>query len=257
MWAATVLTLFPELFPGPLAASLSGKAMQQGIWSLRTVDIRDFGLGRHRSVDDTPFGGGAGMVLRADVVTPAIDAVRNDSPTGCPLIYLSPRGHALTQQRVRALANGPGVILLCGRFEGLDQRVVELRGMEEISVGDFVLSGGEIPAMALIDACVRLLPNVLGSADSAGEESFEQDLLEYPHYTKPRVFEQLEIPPVLISGNHREIADWRRREAEKLTQERRPDLWALYEKRCRSAKTPGSQENTRRAGGKDEPDSDA
>src|SRR5205823_2787138 len=160
--------------------------------------------------------------LRADVAAPAIDAVQNDSPAGRPLIYLSPRGHPLTQQRVRALANAPGVILLCGRFEGLDQRAVELRGVEEISVGDFVLSGGEIPAMALLEACVRLLPGVLGSADSAGEESFEQGLLEYPHYTKPRVFEQLEIPPVLISGNHREIADWRRREAERLTQERRP-----------------------------------
>ena len=256
MWPATVLTLFPELFPGPLAASLSGKALEQGIWSIRTIDIRDFGLGRHRSVDDTPFGGGAGMVLRPDVVAAAIDAVRGDAPRGRPLIYLSPRGCPLTQQRVRQLAQGPGVILLCGRFEGLDQRAIDLRGMEEISVGDYVLSGGEIPAMALLDACIRLLPGVLGSANSAGEESFEHDLLEYPQYTKPRIFEEFEVPAVLISGNHGEIAEWRRREAERLTCKRRPDLWALYENRQRSAKTPGSQEDPRRPGGKDEPDSD-
>ena len=256
MWSATVLTLFPELFPGPLAASLSGKALEQEVWSLRTVDIRDFGVGRHRSVDDTPFGGGAGMVLRADVAVAAIDSVRADPPAGRPLIYLSPCGRPLIQERVRQLAKAPGVILLCGRFEGLDQRAIELRGLEEISIGDFVLAGGEIPALALLDACVRLRPGVLGSADSAGDESFEHGLLEYPHYTKPRVFERLEIPSVLISGNHREIAEWRRRESERLTRARRPDLWALYENRQRSAKTPGSQENSRRTGGKDEPDSD-
>jgi tRNA (guanine37-N1)-methyltransferase len=257
MWLATIVTLFPEMFPGPLSASLSGKALDQGVWSLRTVDIRDFGLGRHRSVDDTPFGGGAGMVLRPDVVAAAIDAARCDPPAGRPLIYLSPRGCPLTQQRVRQLAEGPGVILLCGRFEGLDQRAIELRALEEISIGDFVLSGGEIPAMALLDACIRLRPGVLGSADSAGEESFEHGLLEYPHYTKPRLFEQLEIPSVLLSGNHRQITEWRRHEAERLTRDRRPDLWALYEKRRRSAKTPGSQKNPRRTGGKDEPDPDA
>jgi tRNA (guanine37-N1)-methyltransferase len=256
MWSATVLTLFPDLFPGPLAASLSGKALVQGLWTLDALDIRDFGIGRHRSVDDTPFGGGAGMVLRADVAAAAIDAARAKAPQS-PLVYLSPRGIPLTQKRVRQLAAGPGVILFCGRFEALDERAIASRGLEEISVGDYVLSGGEIPAMALIDACVRLLPGVMGSAASAAEESFETGLLEYPQYTKPRIFERHGIPAVLTSGNHAAIADWRQREAERLTRERRPDLWAPYEKRQRSAKTPGSQEYPRRAGGKDEPDSDA
>jgi tRNA (guanine37-N1)-methyltransferase len=257
MWRATVLTLFPELFPGPLAASLSGKALKQAIWSLNAVNLRDFGIGRHRSVDDTPFGGGAGMVLRADVAAAAIDAVKAQMPLQCPLIYLSPRGSRLTQKRVRELSAGPGVILFCGRFEALDERVVVSRGMEEISIGDFVLSGGEIPAMGLIDACVRLLPGVLGSAVSADDESFENGLLEYPQYTKPRIFEQHEVPAVLASGNHAAISEWRQGEAERLTRERRPDLLAPYENPRRSGKTPGPQEYPRRTGGKNEPDSDA
>ncbi len=241
MWPVRVLTLFPELFPGPLSASLSGKALEQGIWSLEALDLREFGIGRHHSVDDTPFGGGAGMVLRADVAAAAIDAARAKAPPRCPLIYLSPRGIPLTQKRVRELGSGPGLILFCGRFEALDERAIASRGMEEISLGDFILSGGEIPAMALIDACVRLLPGVMGSAISAGEESFENGLLEYPQYTKPRVFEEREIPAVLTSGNHAAIAEWRQQESERLTRERRPDLWAPYEKRQRSGKTPGSQ----------------
>ncbi len=241
-WAATVLTLFPELFPGPLAASLGGTALQQGLWSLKALNIRDFGIGRHRAVDDSPAGGGAGMVLRADVLAAAIDSVRQpDDPR--PLIYLSPRGNPLTQQRVKELASGPGLVLVCGRFEGVDERVIAARGMEEISVGDFVLSGGEIPAMALLDACVRLLPGVMGSVASMAEESFEQGLLEYPHYTRPRVFEGQEIPAVLTGGNHAEIAAWRRQEAELLTRQRRPDLWTLYENRQHSARRPGSHTN--------------
>lgn len=255
-WAATVLTLFPELFPGPLAASLTGTALQQGLWSLETFNIRDFGIGRHRAVDDTPAGGGAGMVLRADVLAAAIDSARRLDDQR-PLICLSPRGKPLTQRRVKELSSGPGVILVCGRFEGMDERVIAARGMEEISVGDFVLSGGEIPAMALLEACVRLLPGVMGSAASAAEESFEQGLLEYPHYTRPRVFEGQEIPAVLASGNHAEIAAWRRQEAELLTKQRRPDLWTLYENQRHSARRPGSHATSRRTGGEHESDSDA
>jgi tRNA (guanine37-N1)-methyltransferase len=254
MWAATVLTLFPELFPGPVGASLAGKALEQAIWALNVINIRDFGIGGHRAVDDTPAGGGAGMVLRADVAATAIDAARASAPAACPLIYLSARGKPLTQARVRELASGPGVVLFCGRFEGLDERVIASRQMEEIAVGDFVLAGGEIPAMALLDACVRLLPGVMGSADSAAEESFETGLLEYPHYTRPREFEGQEIPAVLMGGNHREIADWRLGEAERVTRQRRPDLWALYEKQAQSARKPGSQEQSRATGGNDEPD---
>ena len=257
MWAATVLTLFPELFPGPLGASLSGKALEQGIWTLQTINIRDFGIGRHRTVDDTPAGGGAGMVLRPDVAVAAIDEARARAPAACPLIYLSPRGIPLTQRKVRELSGGPGVILFCGRFEGLDERAIASRQMEEISAGDFVVSGGEIPAMALLEACIRLLPGVMGSSASAGEESFEAGLLEYPHYTRPREFEGREIPGVLNSGNHQAIADWRLREAERVTRQRRPDLWALYEKRQQSARKPGSQEQSRATGGDDEPDRDA
>ena len=254
MWAATVLTLFPELFPGPLGASLTGKALEQQLWSLEPIDLRSFGAGRHRAVDDTPSGGGAGMVLRADVAAMAIDLVRSLAPAGRPLIYLSPRGVPLNQQRVRQLASGPGVILFCGRFEGLDERVIALRQMEEISVGDFVLAGGEIPVMALLEACVRLLPGVMGSADSASRESFEDGLLEYPHYTRPRVFEDCEIPEILNSGNHRAIEEWRLQEAKRLTRERRPDLWALYEKHGRSARTRRSQGKSRRTGEEHEPD---
>jgi tRNA (guanine37-N1)-methyltransferase len=215
------------MFPGPLGISLLGKAQANQLWSLDVRDIRDHGLGKHRTVDDTPAGGGPGMVMRADVAAAAIDAVeRHDRP----LIYLSPRGLPLTQARVRALAAGPGAVLLCGRFEGLDQRAIEARQMEEVSLGDFVLAGGEIAAMALIEACVRLLPGVLGDHASAAEESFAAGLLEYPHYTRPQEFEGRAIPEVLTGGNHSEISKFRIRQAEALTKARRPDLWTLYEK---------------------------
>ncbi|HEY3779128.1 MAG TPA: tRNA (guanosine(37)-N1)-methyltransferase TrmD [Rhizomicrobium sp.] len=227
-WKATVLTLFPAMFPGPLDASLIGQARERGIWLLEVRDIRDHGIGRHRSVDDTPAGGGPGMVMRADVAAAALDAARVANPEAIAL-YLSPRGAQLDQARVRALAASPGVLLLCGRFEGLDQRVLEARQIEEVSLGDFVLAGGEIAAMALIEACVRLLPGVLGCEASGAQESFEAGLLEYPHYTRPAEFEGREIPPVLLSGHHEAIARWRREQAETLTKARRPDLWALYE----------------------------
>ena len=240
MWRASVLTLFPEMFPGPLGVSLIGKALNEGVWTLDIRDIRESGMGRHRAVDDTPSGGGPGMVMRADVAAAAIDAARTAEPASRPLIYLSPRGGPLTQARVREFAAGPGIILFCGRFEGLDERVIEARGMEEISIGDFVLSGGEIAACALIEAAVRLLPGVMGAEASKAEESFEQGLLEYPQYTRPQSFEGREIPPVLNSGNHAEIARWRRGQSERLTRERRPDLRTLYEKPARSAKRPAS-----------------
>ena len=224
-WRATVVTLFPELFPGPIAASLAGEALKRGLWSLDTVALRDFGIGRHRQVDDTPAGGGAGMVLRADVVAAALDAARATAPD-TPAVYLSPRGEPLTQALVGDLAAAPGVILLAGRFEGLDQRVIEARALREVSIGDYVLSGGELAAMVLIDAVVRLLPGVVGKAASLAEESFEAGLLEYPHYTRPRDWEGLAIPEVLLSGDHKRIAEWRRTESERLTRERRPDLWA-------------------------------
>jgi len=227
-WGATVLTLFPEMFPGPLGISLLGKALQKSLWSLEVRDIRDHGIGRHAKVDDTPAGGGPGMVMRADVALAAIDAVQLKNR---PLIYLSPRGLPLTQKRVGELAAGPGAILLCGRFEGLDQRAIEARDIEEISLGDFVLAGGEIAAMALIEACVRLIPGVLGDAQSPAEESFSHGLLEYPQYTRPQTVEDRAIPEVLNNGNHKEIAKWRRARAEELTRLRRPDLWTLYEKK--------------------------
>jgi tRNA (guanine37-N1)-methyltransferase len=226
-WSATVLTLFPEMFPGPLGTSLLGKAMTNDLWSLEVRDIRDHGLGKHRTVDDTPAGGGPGMVMRADVAAAAIDAVDRGAR---PLIYLSPRGAPLTQARVRALASGPGAVLLCGRFEGLDERVIEARQIEEISLGDFVLAGGEIAAMALIEASVRLIPGVLGDHASTEEESFAAGLLEYPQFTRPQSFEDRSIPDVLTQGNHKEIAKWRGARAEELTKSRRPDLWTLYEK---------------------------
>ena len=222
-WQATILTLFPEMFPGPLQASLAGQALAAKIWSFETIQIRDFGLGKHAQVDESPAGGGAGMVLRADVLGPAIDQARALSPSA-PLIYLSPRGEPLTQGLVRAFANGPGVTLLAGRFEGIDERIIEARNLREISIGDYVLSGGEIAAMVLIDACVRLLPGVLGGADSLSHESFEDGLLEYPQFTKPREWQGLSIPDVLLSGDHKKIAAWRRAEAERITRERRPDL---------------------------------
>ena len=226
-WQATILTLFPEMFPGPLGASLLGKAREKNLWSLETRDIREHGLGKHRQVDDTPSGGGPGMVMRADVACASIDAVQRSDR---PLIYLSPRGTPLTQARVRALADGLGAILLCGRFEGLDQRAIEARNLEEISLGDFVLAGGEIAAMALIEACVRLIPGVLGAGASPTEESFENGLLEYPQFTRPQSFEGHDIPAVLAGGNHAEIARWRKAQSEALTRARRPDLWTHYEK---------------------------
>ncbi|HEY1245228.1 MAG TPA: tRNA (guanosine(37)-N1)-methyltransferase TrmD [Hyphomicrobiaceae bacterium] len=222
-----MVTLFPELFPGPLGASLAGDALKRGLWGLDTVALRDFGLGRHRQVDDTPAGGGAGMVLRADVVAAAIDAARVRAP-GTPAIYLSPRGELLTQALARELAAVPGVILLAGRFEGLDERVIDARRLREVSIGDYVLSGGELAAMVLIDAVVRLLPGVVGAPASLAEESFESGLLEYPHYTRPREWEGRSMPEVLLSGDHKKIAQWRRAESECLTRERRPDLWARH-----------------------------
>ena len=220
---ATVLTLYPEMFPGPLGVSLSGKALASGIWSLEAKNIRDHGIGAHRAVDDTPAGGGAGMVMRADVLAAAIDAdaVTNDFR---PRILMSPRGKPLTQSRVRKLAKGPGALIVCGRFEGVDERVIESRNLEEVSIGDYVLSGGEPAALVLLDAIVRLLPGVMGAAGSATEESFEQDLLEYPHYTRPQEFEGRLIPEILNSGHHGKIAEWRQAEAERLTRGRRPDL---------------------------------
>ncbi|HEX5779146.1 MAG TPA: tRNA (guanosine(37)-N1)-methyltransferase TrmD [Xanthobacteraceae bacterium] len=224
-WRATVLTIFPELFPGPLGASLAGKALAAGVWSCEAVDIRNFGEGKHRSVDDTPAGGGPGMVMRADVLARAIDSVsqRDDSR---PKLLLSPRGKPLDQVRVRQLAAGPGVVLLAARFEGVDERLIEARRLEEVSIGDYVLSGGEIAAHALIDACVRLLPGVMGKEASGAEESFEAGLLEYPQYTRPQEFEGRGIPEILVSGDHAKVKAWRRAEAERLTRERRPDLWA-------------------------------
>jgi tRNA (guanine37-N1)-methyltransferase len=241
MWRATVLTLFPELFPGPLGASLIGKALNERLWDLEIRDIRVHGLGRHRTVDETPSGGGPGMVMRADVAVSAIDAALAGDAPPRPLIHLSPRGKPLDQSRVRELSEGPGVVLFCCRFEGLDERAIEARKMEEISLGDFVLAGGEIAAMALLESCVRLLPGVMGSEASQNEESFDRGLLEYPHYTRPQIFEGAKIPPVLNSGDHEEIARWRKQQAERLTKVRRPDLWTLYEKLPRSARTPGSQ----------------
>jgi tRNA (guanine37-N1)-methyltransferase len=222
-WCARVLTLFPEMFPGPLGVSLVGSALQSGIWSLEARQIREHGLGKHRTVDDSPAGGGAGMVMRADVIGAAIDAARTEHAQ-LPVIYLTPRGAPLTQARARALASGSGVILLAGRFEGVDQRVIDARALEEISIGDYVLSGGELAAMVLLDACVRLLPGVLGGADSLSEESFEGGLLEYLQYTRPRDWEGRAIPDVLLNGDHKKIAEWRRREAELITRKRRPDL---------------------------------
>jgi len=218
-----VLTLFPEMFPGPLGVSLVGQALDAGLWSLRTLALRGFGIGRHRAVDDTPAGGGAGMVMRADVLAAAVDHARVDEPSA-PLIYLSPRGEPLTQALAAELAEGPGAMLLAGRFEGIDERVIAGRQMREVSIGDYVLSGGEIAAMVLIDACVRLLPGVIGGTASLSEESFEGGLLEYPQYTKPREWEGRTIPEVLLSGDHKRIAEWRRAEAERITAERRPDL---------------------------------
>jgi tRNA (guanine37-N1)-methyltransferase len=229
IWRATVLTLFPEMFPGPLGVSLAGKALTSGLWRLEARDIRDSATDRHRSVDDTPAGGGPGMVLRADVLAAAIDAADagQNQPKDRPRLLMSPRGRPLTQSLVAELAVGPGPLVVCGRFEGVDQRVIEARNLEEVSIGDYVLSGGEIAAMALIDACVRLLPGVMGKQASGEDESFSEGLLEYPQYTRPQEFEGRGIPEILISGDHAKVAAWRRAEAEALTRARRPDLWAL------------------------------
>lgn len=224
MFRASVITLFPEMFPGPLGLSLAGRALGEA-WALETHLLRDFATGKHRAVDDTPAGGGPGMVMKADVVARAID---HASPEGDPRprLFMSPRGRPLTQTQVRELAAGPGAVILCGRFEGVDERVIEARGLTEVSIGDYILSGGELGALVLLDAVVRLLPGVMGHAESGSEESFETGLLEYPHYTRPQLFEGRPIPEVLVSGDHAKIAKWRRAEAERITQERRPDLWA-------------------------------
>jgi tRNA (guanine37-N1)-methyltransferase len=236
MWRASVLTIFPEMFPGPLGLSLAGKALASGAWSLDVVDIRTFATDKHRTVDDTPAGGGPGMVMKADVLGRAIDATAADTR---PRLLMSPRGTPLTQSRVEALTGDAGVVLVCGRFEGIDERVIAARGLEEVSVGDYVLSGGEIAAMALIDACVRLLPGVMGTAASGAEESFTDGLLEYPHYTRPQLWEGRPIPEILTSGDHAKIAAWRRAEAERLTRERRPDLWAAFLSRFRGGSRTG------------------
>ncbi len=233
MWIARALSLFPEMFPGPLGDSLAGKALKEGVWSLEAVDIRKFAKDRHGTVDDAPFGGGAGMVLKPDVLSAAIEAVAARSSEGprLPRILLSPRGAPFTQARGRELAAGPGVVLVCGRFEGVDERVIEAQALEEISVGDFVLSGGEIAAMAVMDCCVRLLPGVMGAAESASEESFEDGLLEYPHYTRPAAWTgpdgtERRVPEVLLSGHHGKVAEWRMKQRQEITRRRRPDLWA-------------------------------
>ena len=238
MWRATILTLFPGMFPGPLGASLAGRALAAGLWEMEVRDIRASATDRHRSVDDTPAGGGPGMVLRADILAAAIDAaaIAPDRPK----LVMSPRGRRLTQARASELAAGPGPLVVCGRFEGIDQRVIDARGLEEVSIGDYVLSGGEIAAMVLIDACVRLLPGVMGKLESGTEESFSTGLLEYPQYTRPQLFEGQPIPEVLLSGDHGRVAAWRRAEAEALTRNRRPDLWETYRGRSGNQKAAKS-----------------
>lgn len=235
MWHATVLTIFPDMFPGPLGISLAGKALDAGVWSLDVVDIRSFATDKHRTVDDTPAGGGPGMVLKADVLGRAIDAAATDTR---PRLLMSPRGVPLTQMRVEALSGCAGVVLVCGRFEGVDERVIAARQLEEVSIGDYVLSGGELAAMALVDACVRLIPGVMGAPASSAEESFANGLLEYPQFTRPQLWEDRSIPDVLTSGDHGRIAAWRRAEAERLTKERRPDLWNRHRPAPKKPATP-------------------
>lgn len=227
-WTAQIITLFPEAFPGVLGLSLLGRALEQGVWALETLQLRDFATGRHRNVDDTPAGGGAGMVLRADVVGRALDAAAGNAAGDWPVIYLSPRGIPFTQGMAQRLSQADGVTLLCGRFEGVDQRVLDARGVLEVSIGDYVLSGGEIAAQVLIDATVRLIPRVLGNTESVAEESFSAGLLEHPQFTRPTEWEGREIPEILLSGNHARIAEWRHAQSERLTKERRPDLWRAY-----------------------------
>lgn len=238
MWRATVLTIFPDIFPGPLAQSLAGKALTSNIWSLDMIDIRAHAPDKHRTVDDTPAGGGPGMVMKADVLARALDAVPHDTR---PRLLMSPRGMPLTQGRVAQLAHGLGAVIVCARFEGVDERIIRARRMEEISLGDFVLSGGEIAALALLDACVRLLPGVMGKEASAAEESFADGLLEYPQYTRPPVFEGEPIPDVLVSGDHKKVRAWRQAEAQRLTAERRPDLWQAYQARKKPKTGPKSK----------------
>lgn len=227
-WRAVVLTLFPEMFPGPLGLSLAGRALEAGIWSLEARDIRASAQDKHKTVDDSSFGGGTGLVMRPDVVDAAIQAAEVAAGEALPILYLTPRGKPLAQARVQALAAGPGAIVLCGRYEGIDQRVIDRRGVEEVSLGDFVLSGGEPAAIVLIDACVRLLPGVIGDAEALTEESFERGLLEYPQFTRPAEWQGLKVPEVLLSGHHEKIQAWRLAEAERTTRERRPDLWSRY-----------------------------
>lgn len=228
-WHASVVTLFPELFPGPLGASILGRGLKEGRWALEIEPLRDHGLGKHRQVDDTPAGGGAGLVLRADILSAAINAIsKTDDPR--PRLLMSARGVPSTQSMVRQWSEGPGIVVVCGRFEGVDERVIEACHLTEVSLADIVLAGGEVAAMAMIEACVRLLPGVMGGADSDAEESFENGLLEYPQYTRPQSFEGIDIPTVLTSGDHGKVREWRLRESERLTRERRPDLWETYEK---------------------------
>lgn len=229
-WTARVLTLFPEMFPGPLGQSLAGKALEKGLWRLETSDIRGFATDKHKTVDDTPFGGGAGMVMRPDVVDAALEAATQDALKAAPVLYLTPRGRRVEQAMVRDWAAGPGMVLVCGRYEGLDERVIEARGLLEVSLGDIVLSGGEPAALAVIDACVRLLPGVMGAEETLAEESFEAGLLEYPHYTRPAEWQGRKVPEVLLSGHHEKIRAWRHAQAEAATRLRRPDLWDAYEK---------------------------
>ena len=245
-WTAKVLTIFPDMLPGALAHSLVGQALDNGIWSLDTVNIRNFATDRHKSVDDVPFGGGAGMVMRPNVVAAALDGAISGAP-GLPKLYLTPRGRSLTQERIEELAKGPGVVVLCGRFEGVDQRVVEARDLEEVSLGDFVMSGGELAAMALIDACVRLLPGVIGASASLAEESFNEDLLEYPQFTRPQIWEGRSVPDILLSGHHARIREWRKSQSEAVTKSRRPDLWSRYMSRQASsgAITPPARAETK------------
>ncbi|APH57521.1 tRNA (guanine(37)-N(1))-methyltransferase [Granulibacter bethesdensis] len=248
-WRASVLTLFPEMFPGSLGLSLAGRALRDGVWALQAEDIRAHASDRHRTVDDTPFGGGAGMVMRPDVLDAALSAVRMEGDTR-PFLCMTPRGRPLTQARVRALASGSGCILLCGRYEGIDQRVLDAHAAEEVSIGDYVLSGGEPAALVLLDACIRLLPGVMGAASSAEEESFSAGLLEYPHYTRPAEWQGRRVPDVLLSGHHAEVAAWRQRQAETVTRERRPDLWTAY--RLGDAASPHAsypEDNVARGGG--------
>ena len=243
MWRASVITIFPEMFPGPLGASLACRAQQKGVWALEAVDLRDFATDKHRTVDDTPAGGGPGMVMKPDVIARAIDSVAAQDAAARPRLLMSPRGVPLTQARIAALAQGPGVALLCGRFEGVDERVIAGRELEEVSIGDYVLSGGELAAMVLIDACVRLLPGVMGKPGSLAEESFADDLLEYPQYTRPQLWEGQAVPEVLVRGDHARVVAWRREAAEQLTRVRRADLWAAHQARRRekypAAGSPG------------------